>query len=151
MSRAGDWDDDVDVVYRTKAEKELPVVDWDNSEAAAMKAAQDAWRPIHERLTKEFDAEPDLNKRNVLAKLIMDVAMASKNPAIVGKQLAQLCKIYGHETTTVKHEAGTVDLEKRLDLWLSEAKQKALPPAPQSENVIITILEPNKERVGGDL
>ena len=142
-------DDDVDVLYRRKYESELPTVDWDNSEQKAMQDAQASWRPVHEQLTKQFDAEPDLNKRATLAKLLMDVAMASKNPAVVGKQLAQLCKIYGHESTTIKHEDGTGGLERRLDDWLLQVKQRQL-AAPVEKEVSIRIIEPAKERVGGD-
>lgn len=141
-------DDDVDVLHRFKYETELPAVDFDNSEAKAMQDAQETWRPIHERLKMECDSEPDLSKRAVLAKLLMDVAMASKTPAVVGKQIAQLCKIYGHESTTVRHEDATGGLEKRLDEWIRQAKQRQLPK--QEDSVVITVKPEVKEVAGGD-
>lgn len=147
MSR---WDDDVDVVHQTKMEREVAPVDFDNSEAAAMLKAQDAWRPIHDRLKAECDAEPDLSKRAVLAKLLMDVAMASRNPAVVGKQLAQLCKIYGHESSTVRHEDATGGLEQRLDSWLQEVKKRQLAPPPQEKVVEVKVIEAKTEPSGGD-
>lgn len=151
MASREPWGDDVDVASDKPFRKDAKVTDWDNSEAAAMKAAQASWGPLYTRLREEAESEPDLSKRAVLAKMLLDVAMASNNPAVVGKQLAQLSKIYGHETTTIRHQDDTGGLEKRLEDWIAQAKrrQMRLEKPPEPVEIEVKIVEPAKEDKNG--
>ncbi|MBM3273872.1 MAG: hypothetical protein FJZ00_01870 [Candidatus Sericytochromatia bacterium] len=145
------WGDDVVSVTSTPYRKDARVTDWNDSEAAAMKAAQASWAPLHQRLKEDAESEPDLGRRAVLAKMLLDVAMASNNPAVVGKQLAQLAKIYGHETTTIRHQDDSGGLEKRLDDWLQLAKkrQMSLSAPAEVKQIEVRVVEPAKDEPDG--
>lgn len=142
---------DVDVISQRKWEKSGDAVDWSNSEACAMRAAQESWKPLYDSLKAKSEASLDLSSREMLAKMILDVAMASATPAIVGKQIAQLCKIYGHESTTVRHENENGALEDRLESWVRELKARQVAIDAPVKDIKITVLEPSMDRLHGGI
>lgn len=103
------------------------------------------WTPLKDRLERAFKADPNLNKREVLAKMFFDVAEASEDSGVILKALDAVRRMYGHDASTVTHKQDEGTIEERMQQYRKELMDQVLDDVKIIEGQVVVVAPEGKK------
>lgn len=134
----------IDIFNKPRPFSQRAKFDYVQKREKRIEAMFEKWAPIVDRIRRKAMLDPDMNKRETLAIMFFDLAMVEPKPNNIFRCLHALQKVYGHETSKIQHEDGT--LETRMEEYRKQLMESVIDDITVMNGQVVIVQKPDDKK-----